>query len=80
MKIPAIKKLVEAYEPALLVEAENKIIEGENINIEVEGEDDGEKLTHIIAALWIQQTMKSQNLEFKDALREYTKKVRTSIS
>jgi hypothetical protein len=80
MKIPAIKILVEKYNAPELVAAENAIINGEDITIEVDGEDEGEKLTHIIAALWIQQSMKTQDLDFKDALREYTKKVRTSIS
>lgn len=80
MKIPVIKKLVENYSEAQLIKAENDIIEGISLSIEVEGEDEGEQLTHVIAAAFILKEMKDKNLEFKDALREYTKKVRESIN
>ncbi|WMJ74324.1 hypothetical protein RCC89_14280 [Cytophagaceae bacterium ABcell3] len=80
MKIPVIKKLVESYNPEELSNAEMDLIDGKELSIEVEGNDEGEQLTHIIAALWIMEEMRNNNLEFKDALREYTKKVRESIS
>jgi hypothetical protein len=47
---------------------------------EVEGSDEGEKLTHILAAIWILEQMESTRVDFKTALREYTQKVRESIS
>ncbi len=80
MKIPVIKKLVESYSIDQLVDAENEIIEGNEPSIEVEGSDEGEKLTHVIAATWILQEMKVRKIDFKDALRDYTKKVRESIN
>jgi SepF-like predicted cell division protein (DUF552 family) len=80
MKIPAIKKLVEIYQTEDLKKAENDIIEGNLVSILVEGSDEGEQLTHIIAALWIMDEMKDKKSEFKEALREYTKKVRESIN
>ena len=80
MKIPVIKQLVEAYTTADLEKAESDIIEGNPLAIEIEGADEGEQLTHAIAAVWIQKIMKESKLEFKDALREYTKRVRSSIS
>jgi len=80
MKIPAIKKLVETYTIAELNAAEENLVEGEKLAIEVEGQDEGEVLTHIIAAVWILEEMKAKDMDFKDALREYTKKVRESIS
>lgn len=80
MKIPVIKKLVETYETSVLVQAENDILEGEPLKIEVEGDDEGEQLTHVIAAAWIQKEMAEKNMDFKDALREYTKRVRSSIN
>ena len=79
MKIPVIKKLVETYSTAELEKAEIEIMEEQIPSIEVEGEDEGEQLTHVIAAAWIQNEMRINNLEFKDALRNYTKKVRSSI-
>ncbi len=80
MKIPAIKKLVETQPVALLIEAELALIEDKPLKIEVEGDDEGEKLTHIIAAVWILERMKESDVEFKTALREYTQKVRESIN
>jgi hypothetical protein len=80
MKIPAIKKLMESYPLAELLKAETQLLNGETLAIEVEGDDEGEQLTHIIASIWIMEEMKSKNIDFKDALREYTKKVRESIN
>ena len=80
MKIPVIKKLVETFEIHQLEKAEINILEGEAPEIEVEGSDEGEQLTHVMAAIWILHEMKLRNLDFKDALREYTKKVRESIN
>ncbi|MDX5347001.1 MAG: hypothetical protein LPJ89_08610 [Hymenobacteraceae bacterium] len=80
MKIPAIKALVETQSIDSLIEAEAALLEEKEIGIEVEGEDDGEKLTHVFAAIWILNYMKEQQADFKTALREYTKKVRVSIS
>lgn len=80
MQIPVIKKLVENHSVEELTNAENALMEEQPLPIEVEGEDDGEVLTHIIAAVWILERMESHELPFAKALREYTQKVRTSIS
>jgi hypothetical protein len=80
MKIPAIKKLVESYSEEELLKAENDIMEGLSISIDVEGEDEGEQLTHVIAAAFILKEMEGKKIDFKEALREYTKKVRESIN
>jgi hypothetical protein len=80
MKIPAIKKLLESYPVTELLKAETQLLNGEPLAIEVEGNDEGEQLTHIIASIWIMEEMKTKNIDFKDALREYTKKVRESIN
>jgi hypothetical protein len=80
MKIPAIKKLVENESLDALMAAENAIMEEQPLAIEVEGDDEGEQLTHVIAAAWILTYMNDNGTDFKTALREYTKKVRVSIS
>jgi hypothetical protein len=80
MKVPAIKKLVETFDLQQLEKAEIDILEGLTPAIEVEGNDEGEQLTHIMAAIWILHEMKLRNIDFKEALREYTKKVRESIN
>ncbi|WP_439880784.1 DUF6952 family protein [Pontibacter sp. MBLB2868] len=80
MKIPAIKKLVENYNLHELIAAEEAIVDEQQPAIEVEGDDEGEQLTHILAAVWILNDMEDNGNEFKNSLREYTKKVRVSIS
>jgi hypothetical protein len=80
MKIPAIKKLVETQEVHALMAAEAAIIDEQPVEIEVEGDDEGEQLTHILAAIWILNHMHETGEDFKTSLREYTKKVRVSIS
>lgn len=80
MKIPAIKKLVETYSLKELMAAEEAIVEEQQPAIEVEGDDEGEQLTHVLAAVWILNHMEDNKLDFKTSLREYTKKVRVSIS
>jgi hypothetical protein len=80
MKIPVIKKLVETHTVEQLHAAEQAIINEKVLPIEVEGSDEGEQLTHAIAAIWILERMKEANLDFKTALREYTQKVRESTN
>jgi hypothetical protein len=80
MKIPVIKKLVETYKLDELMTAENALLDEQPLPIEVEGDDEGEQLTHIYAAIWILKYMQENSADFKTALREYTKKVRVSIN
>lgn len=80
MKVPAIKKLVENYSQLELRNAEAHLVEDEPLNIEVVGQDEGEQLTHIIAAIYILEMMERDKVDFKTALRDYTGRVRESIS
>ncbi|SHK17568.1 DUF6952 family protein [Hymenobacter psychrotolerans] len=80
MKMPVIKRLVETQTLEALVAAEEALLEEQEPAFEVEGEDEGEKLTHVFAAIFILNHMQEHGSQFKDALREYTKKVRVSIS
>ncbi|MGB3183465.1 MAG: hypothetical protein WBB45_18900 [Cyclobacteriaceae bacterium] len=80
MKIPAIKKLVENYSVQELMTAEEDLVEEREPSVEVEGADEGEKLTHVFAAIFIHEKMEKEGKDFKSSLREYTSKVRTSIS
>ncbi|EMR02881.1 DUF6952 family protein [Cesiribacter andamanensis] len=79
MKIPAIKSLVEQYSLEQLQAAEEALANEAQPAIAVEGEDEGEQLTHVFAAIFIKQEMQG-GTDFKTALREYTRKVRESIS
>ncbi len=79
MHIPTIKKLVEQYSVDELRAAEEAIIEEQELAIEVPGTDEGEQLTHAIAAIWIKEDMANTGRDLKESLRDYTKKVRKSI-
>lgn len=80
MQIAIIKKLVESYSKEELLLAEESLINEEQPAIEVEGEDEGEQLTHVMAALWIQDHMHRTGDNLNKSVREYSVKVRTSIS
>lgn len=80
MKIPVIKKLTERYSLEQLQAAEVALLEEQTPEIEIEGEDEGEQLTHAMAAIWILEDMQANGHDLKTALREYTVKVRNSIS
>ena len=79
MKIPAIKKAVELFTSEQLREAEQALYEEQKPVISIEGDDEGEQLTHVLAALEIKENM-AKGMDFKDALRAYTQRVRNSIS
>jgi hypothetical protein len=80
MKIPAIKNAVEKYTIEQLQQAEDDIINEKNPTIDLGGADEGENLTHALAAIWIIKKMSSQGTDFNQTLRQYTLKVRTSIN
>ena len=80
MKIPEIKKAVENFSITQLKKAEEDIINDKVPEIDLGGADEGENLTHSIAAIWILELMKLQNIDFNAALRQYTSKVRNSIN
>jgi hypothetical protein len=80
MKIPAIKRLVETQTLPSLLAAEEALLDERQPEFVVEGEDEGEQLTHVFAAIFILNHIQDHGVEFKEALREYTKKVRVSIS
>lgn len=79
MKVAAIKPLVETYTIEQLQQAEQDIYNETPINIEVEGVDEGEKLTHLLAAIEILLDMK-KGVDYKTALRNYSSRVRNSIN
>lgn len=80
MKLSVIKDLVENYSLEDLKKAESIMEEGENPTFEVQGEDEGEQFTHIIAAVWVKEKMELDGIDARSAMREYTQKVRNSIN
>jgi hypothetical protein len=79
MKLPIIKSLVEQYSLAQLQQAEEAIVNEKTPAIEVKGDDEGEQLTHVLAAIYIKEQM-AAGMDYISALRQYTQRVRTSIS
>lgn len=80
MKIPVIKKLAEVHSLEELQAAEEALYNEETPVIDVKGDDEGEQLTHVLAAVFIKEHMAEYGSDLKTALREYTVKVRNSIS
>ncbi len=80
MQIPVIKKIVSEYSVEQLKQAEEDLMEEKPLAIEIEGEDEGEQLTHILAAIWVKEEMEKEGVNVGKAIRNYTVKVRNSIS
>ena len=80
MKVSAIKKIAQEYELQDLKNAEACLLEEKDLEIEIDGEDEGEKLTHIIAAIQIKTDCEQQEIPLAKAIRNYTQRVRKSIS
>jgi hypothetical protein len=76
MKLPEIKRLVDNYSITQLEAAETEILSGTDVSIEVNGYDSGERLTHVLAALWINNHMVVNDCDFRTSQREYVKNVR----
>jgi hypothetical protein len=80
MQIPVIKELVTEHASEVLEAAEEAILEGRSPVINIDGEDEGEQLTHIMAAIWVKKEMEKEGIPLNKAVRNYTVKVRKSIS
>ena len=80
MQIPVIKKLVEQYSLAQLQAAEETMMEEQKPAIEVEGKDEGECLTHVLASIYIKHKIEKEGVSFNQALRDFSQRVRNSIS
>ena len=80
MKLPVIKQLVETYTLEQLTAAEEAILNEQTPAIEIEGNDEGEQLTHVIAAIAVQKDMTDNGTDVRTAMRNYTQRVRNSIS
>lgn len=79
MQIPIIKKLVEQYSLVQLQSAEEAMLEEQKPAIDVDGKDEGECLTHVLASIYIKEKME-QGVAFNQALRDFSQRVRNSIS
>lgn len=79
MKLPALRKLCQAHDLDTLRMLENEIVEEQPLSHPVEGEDEGEKLTHILGAIWIHEQVQANGTDLKAELRNFSNRVRNSI-
>ncbi len=80
MQATVIKKLIESISIQDLKEAEEKICQNERPNFEVEGDNEKEQLTHILAAIHILEMAENDKIGLNIAFRRFFERVRTSIS
>lgn len=80
MQLPEIKRLVENHTADELRAAEDAILNEQQPAITINGKDEGEQLTHVLAAIDILQDMDKNGTDARTALRNYTQRVRNSIS
>lgn len=78
MKLPVIRKLADQHTLEDLKAAETALYEELKPEINIEGADEGEQLTHVLGAIWIKEAM-AAGADPSQALREYAQKVRNSI-
>jgi hypothetical protein len=79
MQIQVIKKIVETYSYEQLAAAEAALLDEQEPVIDIEGKDEGEQLTHVLAAMQILKEMEINKVPLASALRSYTQRVRNSI-
>jgi hypothetical protein len=79
MKIASIKMLVNNYSIEQLELAAEEMYNEQPLPFEVEGAHEGEKLTHILAAIEILKDMSNGN-SYQISLRNYAARVRNSIN
>jgi len=80
MKLPIIRALAEKHSVEELKHAEDAILNEQQPTIVVEGDDEGERLTHVISAIAVKEDMEANGVELRVALRNYADRVRKSIS
>ncbi len=80
MNINSIKAIVENYSIEQMQTAENELLEEQPLSITIEGKDEGEQLTHILAAIFCKHEMQKENININQAIRLYSQRVRGSIN
>lgn len=79
MKAAAVRRAAEAYDSTQIAEAIEALTEREEEILEVEGEDAGERLTHLFLAQRIRARM-DDGASLKDAFRAEMAGVRDILS
>ena len=78
MRKDAVRTLVDVQTKENLVAAREAILRGRVLPFAVEGSDESEKLTNLLAALHVLDLVQ-QGIDFDAALRQYIAQVRETI-
>ena len=78
MRKEVVRTLVDIQTKENLVAAKEAIVRGRVLPFAVEGSDESEKLTNLLAALHVLDLVQ-QGVDFDAALRQYIAKVRETI-
>lgn len=79
MKLPALRKLCQQCDLDTLKQLEEELTEERPLSQPVEGEDEGEQLTHILGAIWVHEQVQQNGTDVKTELRNFSNRVRNSI-
>jgi len=71
MKARALERLVETLLLSDLEKAEQALIEGKELDLDLPGINPGEDLAYLTAARWIVQKINSEGCEFRTAYEAY---------
>ena len=80
MQVSVIKYLAENYQLSELKKAEEALLNEEVPEIAIEGHDECERLTHVLAAVEILESMETKQIDLRQCIREFSQRVRNSIS
>jgi len=81
MNVANIKHLVDANHSIEMLElAEQALLNAIALPIDVPGETAGDKLTSVMAALWVLRYREAQGCTATEALRDFTAMVRSSMA
>lgn len=80
MQVSIIKFLAENYSLTELKNAEDALLNEKTPEIEITGYDECEKLTHVLATIEILESMEANKTDLRQCIREFSQRVRNSIS
>ncbi len=80
MQVSIIKFLAENYSLIELRNAEEALLNENQPEIEINGNDECEKLTHVLATIEILVSMEANKTDLRQCIREFSQRVRNSIS
>lgn len=80
MNVQIIKQIIDSYTVPQLKQAEDDLLNERPLQISIEGKDEGEQLTHILAAIFCKEVMEKEGLNLNQAVRAYSVRVRNSIN